>query len=57
MTGAAGLAGAHQVRSAPSHGVLAVRYAERQAAKSEVYYRFGLYDEPDGPLAMSYYFG
>jgi glyoxylase-like metal-dependent hydrolase (beta-lactamase superfamily II) len=38
------------------HGVVAVRYAERETTLSEVYYRWPSYGEPDGPLDMTYYF-
>ena len=38
------------------YGVVAVRYGERESIHSEVYYRWSSYGEPDGPLAMDYYF-
>jgi glyoxylase-like metal-dependent hydrolase (beta-lactamase superfamily II) len=38
------------------HGVLAVRYGERATTRSEVYYRWASYGEPDGPLGMTYWF-
>ncbi|MBV9197823.1 MAG: N-acyl homoserine lactonase family protein [Solirubrobacterales bacterium] len=41
---------------APSYRVLAVRYAERETTYVDAYYRWPSYGEPDGPLAMSYYF-
>jgi glyoxylase-like metal-dependent hydrolase (beta-lactamase superfamily II) len=41
---------------APTYRVLAVHYAERQTTFGEAYYRWSTYGEPDGPLAMSYYF-
>lgn len=40
----------------PAYRVLAVRYAERETTLGEAYYRWSSYGEPDGPLAMSYYF-
>jgi glyoxylase-like metal-dependent hydrolase (beta-lactamase superfamily II) len=40
----------------PSYRVLAVRYAERETTLGDAYYRWSTYGEPDGPLAMSYYF-
>lgn len=40
----------------PSYRVLAVQYAERETVFSEAYYRWSTYGEPDGPLALSYYF-
>jgi glyoxylase-like metal-dependent hydrolase (beta-lactamase superfamily II) len=40
----------------PSYRVLAVHYAERETTFGEAYYRWSTYGEPDGPLAMSYYF-
>lgn len=42
--------------TAPAYGVTAVRYAERETTRSEVYYRWESYGEPDGPLSMAYYF-
>ena len=39
-----------------AHGVLAVHYAERQALRSEVYYRYASYGEPDGSMGMAYFF-
>jgi glyoxylase-like metal-dependent hydrolase (beta-lactamase superfamily II) len=41
---------------APSYRVLAVQYADRQTTMSDAYYRWASYGEPDGPLALSYYF-
>lgn len=41
---------------AASYRALAVRYAERESTLADVYYRWSSYGEPDGPLAMSYYF-
>jgi glyoxylase-like metal-dependent hydrolase (beta-lactamase superfamily II) len=38
------------------HRVVAVRYAERETTRSEVYYRWSTYGEPDGPLRLAYYF-
>jgi glyoxylase-like metal-dependent hydrolase (beta-lactamase superfamily II) len=43
-------------RAATSYGVLAVRYAERETTRSDVFYRWSTYGESDGPLPMSYYF-
>jgi glyoxylase-like metal-dependent hydrolase (beta-lactamase superfamily II) len=40
----------------PSYRALAVRYAERETTFADAYYRWSSYGEPDGPLAMSYYF-
>jgi glyoxylase-like metal-dependent hydrolase (beta-lactamase superfamily II) len=40
----------------PSYRVLAVQYAERETTLSDAYYRWSTYGEPDGPLALSYYF-
>jgi glyoxylase-like metal-dependent hydrolase (beta-lactamase superfamily II) len=40
----------------PSYRALAVRYAERETTLADAYYRWSSYGEPDGPLAMSYYF-
>ncbi len=36
--------------------IVAVRYATRETTKSDVYYRYHAYGEPDGPLRMDYYF-
>jgi glyoxylase-like metal-dependent hydrolase (beta-lactamase superfamily II) len=36
--------------------VLAARYAERETTLSRIYYAWPTYDEPDGPVRMSYYF-
>jgi glyoxylase-like metal-dependent hydrolase (beta-lactamase superfamily II) len=36
--------------------VLAVRYATRGTTKSESYYRYFSYGEPDAPMTMDYYF-
>lgn len=36
--------------------MLAVRYAERQALRSDVYYRYASYGEPDAPMEMAYFF-
>jgi glyoxylase-like metal-dependent hydrolase (beta-lactamase superfamily II) len=36
--------------------VVAVRYATRQTSKSEVFYRYHSYGEPDAPLRMDYFF-
>ena len=36
--------------------VYAVRYGRRDARKSEVYLNYGVYAEPDMPVAMDYYF-
>lgn len=33
-----------------------MQYAERETTLSEAYYRWSTYGEPDGPLALSYYF-
>ena len=46
--------GGHVVTA--THGVLAVHYADRQALRSEVYYRHAVYGEPDGPMGMAYFF-
>jgi glyoxylase-like metal-dependent hydrolase (beta-lactamase superfamily II) len=40
----------------PSYRALAVRYAQRETTLADAYYRWSSYGEPDGPLAMSYYF-
>ena len=39
-----------------AYGVTAVRYAQRETTRGEVYYRWASYGEPDGPLSMAYYF-
>src|SRR5262249_52544058 len=36
--------------------VVAVRYATRETTKSECYYRYWTYGEPDAPIRMDYYF-
>jgi glyoxylase-like metal-dependent hydrolase (beta-lactamase superfamily II) len=36
--------------------VIAVRYATRQTAKSEVFYRYHSYGEPDAAIRMDYFF-
>ena len=36
--------------------VVAIRYATRPARKSELYYRYGSYGEPDAESVMDYYF-
>jgi glyoxylase-like metal-dependent hydrolase (beta-lactamase superfamily II) len=41
---------------ATTYRVLAARYAERETTRSRVYYAWPTYDEPDGPIRMSYYF-
>jgi glyoxylase-like metal-dependent hydrolase (beta-lactamase superfamily II) len=40
----------------PPYRVLAVRYATRGGTKSESYYRYFTYGEPDAPLRMDYFF-
>jgi glyoxylase-like metal-dependent hydrolase (beta-lactamase superfamily II) len=40
----------------PSYRVLAVHYADRVTTLGDAYYRWSTYGEPDGPLALSYYF-
>jgi glyoxylase-like metal-dependent hydrolase (beta-lactamase superfamily II) len=42
--------------AAPTYEVLAIRYAERDAALSEVYYGWPVYGEPDALIRMTYYF-
>jgi glyoxylase-like metal-dependent hydrolase (beta-lactamase superfamily II) len=42
--------------SAVSYEVLAVRYGTLAARKSELYYRYESYGEPDADAAMAYYF-
>jgi glyoxylase-like metal-dependent hydrolase (beta-lactamase superfamily II) len=39
-----------------SYRITAVKYATREASKSEVFYRYFAYGEPDAPLRMDYYF-
>jgi glyoxylase-like metal-dependent hydrolase (beta-lactamase superfamily II) len=41
---------------APDHTVIAARYAERETTLSAVYYGWPVYDEPDEPIRMTYYF-
>jgi glyoxylase-like metal-dependent hydrolase (beta-lactamase superfamily II) len=41
---------------AERYEVLAVRYGTLSAPKSELYYRYHSYGEPDAPLEMAYYF-
>lgn len=36
--------------------IIAVRFAELDGLRSEHYYRYSVYDQPDGPLHMDYYF-
>jgi glyoxylase-like metal-dependent hydrolase (beta-lactamase superfamily II) len=36
--------------------VLAIRYATVAGLRSELFYRYGLYGEPDAPLTMDYFF-
>jgi glyoxylase-like metal-dependent hydrolase (beta-lactamase superfamily II) len=43
------------VRS-PPYEVLAVRYATRETTRSETFYRYGSYGEPDAPIRMDYFF-
>jgi glyoxylase-like metal-dependent hydrolase (beta-lactamase superfamily II) len=40
----------------PSYEVTAVRYGTRSTTKSDVFLHFGLYDEPDEPMQMDYFF-
>jgi glyoxylase-like metal-dependent hydrolase (beta-lactamase superfamily II) len=47
---------AEQRVSAVSYEVLAVRYGTLAARKSELYYRYETYGEPDGDASMAYYF-
>jgi glyoxylase-like metal-dependent hydrolase (beta-lactamase superfamily II) len=42
--------------SAPAYEVIAVRYATRETTKSECYYRYWSYGEPDAPIRMDYFF-
>jgi glyoxylase-like metal-dependent hydrolase (beta-lactamase superfamily II) len=39
-----------------TYRVLAARYAERETTVSRIYYAWPTYNEPDGPVRMSYYF-
>lgn len=39
-----------------AYEVLAVRYGTLAAQKSDLYYRYGSYGEPDGEASMAYYF-
>lgn len=39
-----------------SYRVVAVRYGTRETTKSETYYRYSAYGEPDVPLRMDYFF-
>jgi len=39
-----------------TYTVLAVRYGTRMTSRAEVFLHYALYGEPDGPLAMDYYF-
>lgn len=39
-----------------TYEVIAVRYGTRQTRRSAVYLNYHLYDEPDGPIGMDYYF-
>lgn len=41
---------------AQSYRALALRYADRETTYAEAYYQWSSYGEPDGPLAMAYYF-
>ncbi len=41
---------------APSYRAVAVRYGERETTYGDAYYRWRSYGEPDGPLALDYYF-
>jgi glyoxylase-like metal-dependent hydrolase (beta-lactamase superfamily II) len=43
-------------RGQMSYGVTAVRYATREASRSEIFYRYHAYGEPDAPMRMDYYF-
>jgi len=40
----------------PTFEVVAVRYATRETRKSECFYRYASYGEPDEPLVMDYFF-
>lgn len=40
----------------PPYEVVAVRYATRETTKSECYYRYSSYGEPDAPYRMDYFF-
>jgi glyoxylase-like metal-dependent hydrolase (beta-lactamase superfamily II) len=40
----------------PEYEVLAVRYATLEAHKSELYYRYGSYGEPDAEVTIDYFF-
>jgi glyoxylase-like metal-dependent hydrolase (beta-lactamase superfamily II) len=42
--------------SGTRYEVLAVRYATRSTTKSECFYRYASYGEPDAPLQMDYFF-
>jgi hypothetical protein len=42
--------------SAATYEVLAVRYGTLTARKSDLYYRYESYGEPDGDASMAYYF-
>src|SRR6476659_4668344 len=42
--------------AATGYEVLAVRYAWRTAPKSELYFRWGAYHEPDAEIGLDYYF-
>ena len=37
------------------HEVIAVRYGTLRSSKSELYYRYGAYGEPDTEVDMAYY--
>ena len=43
-------------RGAARYEVVAIRYGWAPSRKSELYYRYGAYGEPDAPQAMDFYF-
>jgi len=40
----------------PEHEVFAVRYGTRTMLRSEAFHRYSVYDEPDAPLTIDYFF-
>jgi glyoxylase-like metal-dependent hydrolase (beta-lactamase superfamily II) len=52
----AGQSPAAQARPAPARQVLAVRYGHRVTSRAESFLNFRLYDEPDAPLDLDYFF-
>ncbi|HEX3615889.1 MAG TPA: N-acyl homoserine lactonase family protein [Solirubrobacteraceae bacterium] len=42
--------------SAPQYQLFLIRYGTREAQRSSVFLEYHLYDEPDGPIGMDYFF-